>query len=39
MGSREIISNWTRSRPWTTIVLELAILLLFVLSSTHLARH
>ena len=31
--------DWAKSRPWLQIVIEAALLLLFVLTSTRLLRH
>ena len=39
MASSEIIWQWTRTRPWSRILIEIGLLLLFVLSSTRLSRH
>ena len=39
MATRTLIWNWTKSRPWSRIVLEAILLLLFVLTSTRLLRH
>ena len=39
MLNREMIWQWAKTRPWYRILMELAVLLLFVLSSTRLLRH
>ena len=31
--------DWAKSRPWLQILLETALLMLFVLTSTRLLRH
>lgn len=38
MVNRELIWTWARSRPWYKILIEIALLLAFVLSSTRLIR-
>ncbi len=34
-----MIGDWPKSRPWLEILIEAALLLLFVLTSTRLLRH
>jgi hypothetical protein len=38
MASREAMWYWARTRPWRTILIEAALLLLFVLTTTRLVR-